>query len=127
MLSGLPHLTRWIFSFVFGIFNQYQTCIQTDHFRKLATGLCKQFSNFWVCIHYSIFKNFFLLGTIGVGILTVCLAYTGCNTELAITVLFMTITLQGTITAGPYASAVDMTPNFSSELISFSFESFSFG
>ncbi|KAK7573609.1 hypothetical protein V9T40_010800 [Parthenolecanium corni] len=92
VLSGLPHLSRWIFSFIFGICNQYQTCIKTEHFRKLATGLC----------------------TIGVGLLTLCLAFTGCNTELAIVVLFVTITLQGTVTSGPYATAIDMTPNFSS-------------
>ncbi|XKL69073.1 hypothetical protein PGB90_006842 [Kerria lacca] len=89
--SGIPHLARWIFAFVFGIFGQYQHCMKTSTIRKLATGMC----------------------TIGVGIFTIGLAFSGCNTILAITFLTITTTLQGGFSAGPLSAIIDMSPNFS--------------
>lgn len=92
--SGLPHLSRWIFALVFGIFTQYQSFMNVTTVRKLATTLC----------------------TIGVSIIMLGLVFPKCGKEATVTLLIIAITLQGAIPAGPYANVIDLSPNFSSVL-----------
>lgn len=51
-------------------------------------------------------------GTIGVGIIVFIISFSGCNVTLAITLLLVAVTLQGTIPAGPMAVLIDLSPNF---------------
>ncbi|KAL6953695.1 hypothetical protein U1Q18_051262, partial [Sarracenia purpurea var. burkii] len=57
-----------------------------------------------------------ILGTIGVGITILVISFSGCNVMLAVSMLILAVTLQGTIPAGPMAKIIDMSPNFSGVL-----------
>lgn len=55
-------------------------------------------------------------GTIGVGILIGVLAFSGCNTNFALIILLLTITVQGAHSAGPLSASIDLAPNFSGKV-----------
>ncbi|XP_065204361.1 sialin-like [Planococcus citri] len=91
IFSGIPHLTRWIFAYIFGIVTQHQKAVSIGRIRMLATTLC----------------------TIGVGMTILIISFSGCNVMVAVIMLIVAVTLQGTIPAGPMAKVIDMSPNFS--------------
>ncbi|XP_030560792.1 sialin [Drosophila novamexicana] len=92
-LSGMPHLMRMIFAYVFSMFADY--LLRTDRLsrtnvRKLATGVC--------C---------------GVkGLVVLALAYFGYNATAAIVLVAVATMFHGAVSSGPLASMVDLSPNY---------------
>lgn len=92
-LSGLPHLMRMLFAYVFSIFADY--LLRTDkmsrtNVRKLATFIC--------------------CGT--KGLIVLALAYFGYNATAAIVLVTVATMLHGAVSSGPLASMVDLSPNY---------------
>uniref|UniRef100_A0A1I8NQV3 Major facilitator superfamily (MFS) profile domain-containing protein n=1 Tax=Stomoxys calcitrans TaxID=35570 RepID=A0A1I8NQV3_STOCA len=93
LLSGLPHLVRMIFAYVFSLFADY--LLRTEkmsrtNVRKLAT----------------------VISCILNGLTVVALAYFGHNATAAIVFLTMATMLHGAVSSGALASIVDISPNF---------------
>ncbi|KAH8333412.1 hypothetical protein KR074_007908, partial [Drosophila pseudoananassae] len=92
-LSGLPHLMRMLFAYVFSMFADY--LLRTDRLsrtnvRKLATFTC--------C---------------GVkGLIVLALAYFGYNATAAIVLVTVATMFHGAVSSGPLASMVDLSPNY---------------
>ncbi|KAM8711619.1 hypothetical protein ACLKA7_012174 [Drosophila subpalustris] len=92
-LSGMPHLMRMIFAYIFSMFSDY--LLRTDRLsrtnvRKLATGVC--------C---------------GVkGVVVLALAYFGYNATAAIVLVAVATMFHGAVSSGPLASMVDLSPNY---------------
>lgn len=62
-------------------------------------------------------KKWIFAGTLGVGIIVFIISYSGDNVVLSATLLVIAVTLQGTIPAGPMATLMDMSPNFSGKFL----------
>ncbi|XP_075163502.1 sialin-like [Haematobia irritans] len=93
IFSGLPHLLRMIFAYLFSLMADYllrREKLSRTNVRKLATGIS--------CI-----LN---------GLMMLALAYFGTNAILAITFVCLAIMFQGSGTSGPLSSMVDIAPNF---------------
>ncbi|KAH8296929.1 hypothetical protein KR044_001081, partial [Drosophila immigrans] len=92
-LSGMPHLMRMLFAYVFSMFADY--LLRTDRLsrtnvRKLATAVC--------C---------------GVkGLVVLALAYFGYNATAAIVLVAVATMFHGAVSSGPLASMVDLSPNY---------------
>ncbi|EDV36790.1 uncharacterized protein Dana_GF11776 [Drosophila ananassae] len=92
-LSGLPHLMRMLFAYVFSVLADY--LLRTDRLsrtnvRKLATFMC--------C---------------GVkGLIVLALAYFGYNATAAILLVTVATMFHGAVSSGPLASMVDLSPNY---------------
>lgn len=56
-----------------------------------------------------------LTGTIGQGFCMLALAYSGCNYQSAIVFLTLATAIHGTVSSGPLASFVDISPNYASK------------
>lgn len=98
LLSGIPHLMRMLFAYFFSIFGDYllkTNKMSTTNVRKLATFVC------------SIVKGLFVIG----------IAYSGCNTTMAVVFLTIATALHGAVSTGALASVVDLSPNFSGVLL----------
>lgn len=94
LLSGIPHLMRMLFAYFFSIFGDYllrTDRMSTTNVRKLATFVC------------SIVKGIFVIG----------IAYSGCNSTMAVVFLTIATALHGAVSTGALASVVDISPNFS--------------
>lgn len=94
LFSALPHLIRWIFSFIFAMFADYlikEEIMSVTNVRKLASFIC----------------------TIGVSLMLLLLIVFGENTLIAIIIMIVAVMLQGTVSTGPIASVIDTSPNFS--------------
>ncbi|EDW01400.1 sialin [Drosophila grimshawi] len=92
-LSGMPHLMRMIFAYIFSMLADY--LLRTDRLsrtkvRKLATAIC--------------------CGAKGVVVLA--LAYFGYNATAAIVLLTVATMFHGAVSSGPLASMVDLSPNY---------------
>ncbi|XP_017069533.1 sialin [Drosophila eugracilis] len=92
-LSGLPHLMRMLFAYVFSIFADY--LLRTDRLsrtnvRKLATFVCCGVKGLLVC----------------------ALAYFGYNATAAIVLVTLATMFHGAVSSGPLASMVDLSPNY---------------
>jgi hypothetical protein len=59
-------------------------------------------------------------GTIGQGLFTLGLAFSGCNATAAIVLSTAATAVSGAVTTGPLASFIDISPNFASEFHSLS-------
>lgn len=94
LLSGLPHLMRMAFAFVFSLFGDYlltKELMSRTNVRKLAGTFCL------------IVNGLFVIG----------LAYSGCNSTAAISLLVAATAMHGAVSTGPLASLIDISPNFS--------------
>lgn len=94
LLSGIPHLMRMLFAYFFSIYGDYllrTDKMSTTNVRKLATFVC------------SIIKGLFVIG----------IAYSGCDSIMAIVFLTIATALHGAVSTGALASVVDISPNFS--------------
>lgn len=69
--------------------------MSTTNVRKMATFVC------------SIVKGLFVIG----------IAYSGCNSIMAVAFLTIATTLHGAVSTGALASVVDISPNFSGVLL----------
>lgn len=52
-----------------------------------------------------------------IGLLSIALAYTGCNSLAAVVFLTMASTIQGAVAAGPLANILDISPNYASVIM----------
>jgi len=94
--SGVPHLTRFLFSLFLsfaidslmatGLYSR--TCV-----RKISTNIC----------------------TVVQASLIVALVYSGCDQLLVNGFLLLAMTVSGAATSGPLSIMVDLSPNFASE------------
>ncbi|XP_037717338.1 sialin [Drosophila subpulchrella] len=92
-LSGLPHLMRMLFAYVFSMLADY--LLRTDRMsrtnvRKLATFICCGVKGFVV----------------------LALAYFGYNATAAIVLVTLATMFHGAVSSGPLASMVDLSPNY---------------
>ncbi|KAF5279363.1 hypothetical protein FQA39_LY05473 [Lamprigera yunnana] len=97
-LSGLPYFGRILFAYVFSILGDYlmtRDKLSRLNVRKLAT----------------------LVSSFGQGLCMIGLAYSGCNSLMAITFLSVAITIHGAVSTGPLANLVDLSPNYASVLM----------
>ncbi|XP_039298715.1 sialin [Nilaparvata lugens] len=95
VLSGLPHLSRWLMSLSSAFVADYllrNNKMSRTNVRKLATSVC------------TIFQGVLILG----------LAFTGCNSLLAVILVVAATGANGTVSSGPLACIVDLSPNFAS-------------
>nr|XP_023015178.1 sialin [Leptinotarsa decemlineata] len=93
ILSGLPHVFRMLWSYIFSMFGDYllrSNMMSRTNVRKFATFICCGI------------QGLFMLG----------LAYSGCNRNAAIIFLTLAVASNGAVSTGPLASMVDTTPNY---------------
>lgn len=91
--SGMPHIIRWAFSFGFSMICDRlvkSNTMSMTNVRKMATA----FSN--------ILQGFFILG----------ICYSGCNSAVAVIMLFCATAVNGAVSSGALASVVDIAPNY---------------
>lgn len=94
LLAGVPHLFRMVFAYCFSTFADW--LLKTDritrsNLRKLAGSFC--------CIINGIF--------------VVGLAFSGCNATMAIIFVILATGCHGTVSTGPLANVLDISPNYS--------------
>lgn len=94
--SGVPHLTRFLFSL--GLSFAVDSLMSTGLYsrtcvRKISTNIC----------------------TVVQAILIVALVYSGCDQLLVNGFLLLAMTVSGASTSGPLSIMVDLSPNFASE------------
>ncbi|KAF2878881.1 hypothetical protein ILUMI_27289, partial [Ignelater luminosus] len=97
-LSGMPHLLRMLFAYIFSLFGDYllsRDKMSRTNVRKLATFVC--------CV--------------GQGFCLLALAYSDCNYSMAIIFLTAATAIHGAVSTGPLASLVDISPNYASILL----------
>ncbi|KAL7630250.1 UNVERIFIED_CONTAM: hypothetical protein RMT77_019607 [Armadillidium vulgare] len=96
-LSGFPYLGMWIFSLLISVIADFSTrrrILNVTWVRKLAT----------------------LIAHGGPGICLFCLSFVECNRSWTVTLLFISITLQGGIYTGWLINHIDIAPNFAGTL-----------
>ncbi|XP_034245909.1 sialin [Thrips palmi] len=101
VLSGLPHLVRMLFAWLFselGDFLLRRGLMSRTNVRKLATFFCDVVQ----------------------GLLILFLTFTGCNSVAAIICLTAATAAHGSVSTGPLASMVDISPNFASIILGIS-------
>lgn len=94
ILSGLPHLMRMAFAYIFSMLGDYlltKKYMSRTNVRKLAGTVCL------------LVNAMFVIG----------LAYSGCNSTAAILMLVMATAAHGAVSTGPLASLIDLSPNYS--------------
>ncbi|XP_052873065.1 sialin-like [Anopheles cruzii] len=97
-LSGIPHLCRMLFAYVFSIVGDYllkNELMSRTGVRKMGGTMC--------CV----VNGFFVLG----------LAYSGCNSALATIFLTLATAVHGAVSTGPLANLVDMSPRYAGILL----------
>ncbi|XP_072398707.1 sialin-like isoform X1 [Diabrotica undecimpunctata] len=97
-LSGMPHIFRIIFSYIFSMFGDF--LLRTEklgrsNVRKLATLCCNGLQ----------------------GVFMLALAYSGCDKVTAITMLSLAVAVNGAVSTGALATLVDISPNYSAILL----------
>ncbi|XP_053669046.1 sialin [Anopheles marshallii] len=98
LLSGIPHLCRMLFAYVFSIVGDHllkHELMSRTGVRKMGGALC--------C-----FVN---------GIFVFILAYCGCNSFMATIFLTLATTVHGAVSTGPLANLVDMSPRYAGILL----------
>ncbi|KAK3919329.1 Vesicular glutamate transporter 2.2 [Frankliniella fusca] len=101
LLSGLPHLMRMLFAWVFSELGDYllrKGLLSRTNVRKLATFFCDVVQ----------------------GLLILFLTFSGCNAIAAIVFLTAATAAHGSVSTGPLASIVDISPNFCSIILGIS-------
>ncbi|XP_022176320.1 sialin-like [Myzus persicae] len=91
--SGMPHIIRWAFSFGFSTICDRlvkSKRMSMTNVRKIATVFC------------NILQGLFIMG----------LCYSGCNSVVAVIMLFSATAVNGAISSGALASVVDIAPNY---------------
>lgn len=101
LLSGVPHILRMAFSIALSIWLDY--LLRT---KKMSRSNVRKLAVFIDCIIS--------------GILTIGLAYTGCNYTIAFLLITLAMTMLGAQSSGPLASMVDLAPKYSSVLLGIS-------
>ncbi|XP_063977912.1 sialin-like [Diachasmimorpha longicaudata] len=100
LLSGLPHVLRMIFSYLYSILSDW--LLRT---KKMS--------------HQNVRKLANLVTTGGGAIFTLGLSFSGCQPILAIIFMMAGTAINGAVSAGTLAVFVDLSPNFASVLLGF--------
>ncbi|XP_063910758.1 sialin [Zophobas morio] len=98
LLSGLGHVFRTTWSYLSGLLGDYllrTNKMSRTNVRKLATAGC----------------------TIGQGLCMLGLAYSGCDYTWAVIWLSAAVAMNGSVSTGPLASVVDISPNYASVIL----------
>jgi Na(+)-dependent inorganic phosphate cotransporter len=98
LLSGLGHVLRTTWSYMSGLLGDYllrTNRMSRTNVRKLATAGC----------------------TIGQGVCMLALAYSGCDYTWAVVWLSAAVAMNGSVSTGPLASMVDISPNYASVIL----------
>uniref|UniRef100_A0A182KC62 Major facilitator superfamily (MFS) profile domain-containing protein n=1 Tax=Anopheles christyi TaxID=43041 RepID=A0A182KC62_9DIPT len=101
LLSGIPHLCRMLFAYVFSIAGDHllkHELMSRTGVRKMGGTLC--------CVVNGIF--------------VFILASSGCNSLMATIFLTLATTVHGAVSTGPLANLVDMSPRYAGILLGFS-------
>ncbi|XP_035901461.1 sialin [Anopheles stephensi] len=101
LLSGIPHLCRMLFAYVFSIVGDHllkHELMSRTGVRKMGGTLC--------CVVNGIF--------------VFVLACSGCNSLMATIFLTLATTVHGAVSTGPLANLVDMSPRYAGILLGFS-------
>uniref|UniRef100_A0A182WF31 Major facilitator superfamily (MFS) profile domain-containing protein n=1 Tax=Anopheles minimus TaxID=112268 RepID=A0A182WF31_9DIPT len=101
LLSGIPHLCRMLFAYVFSIVGDHllkHELMSRTGVRKMGGTLC--------CLVNGIF--------------VFVLACSGCNSFMATIFLTLATTVHGAVSTGPLANLVDMSPRYAGILLGFS-------
>uniref|UniRef100_A0A1S4H6N8 Major facilitator superfamily (MFS) profile domain-containing protein n=1 Tax=Anopheles gambiae TaxID=7165 RepID=A0A1S4H6N8_ANOGA len=101
LLSGIPHLCRMLFAYVFSIVGDHllkHELMSRTGVRKMGGTLC--------CVVNGIF--------------VFILASSGCNSLMATIFLTLATTVHGAVSTGPLANLVDMSPRYAGILLGFS-------
>ncbi|XP_043462317.1 sialin isoform X2 [Leptopilina heterotoma] len=100
VLSGLPHVLRMLFSYIFGMLSDWllkTKKLTLTEVRKLATFMC------------TIFQGFLTLG----------LGSSGCHSNLAIIFMMTGTAVNGAVSSGTLATFVDLSSNYASVILGF--------
>ncbi|PNF40123.1 hypothetical protein B7P43_G10001 [Cryptotermes secundus] len=100
-LSGIPHLTRVCFAVLMSFLGDYllrKDFMSRTNVRKMAAAAC----------------------TIGQGLFTLGLSFSGCNATAAIVFSTVATAVSGAVSTGPLASFIDISPNFASVMLGIS-------
>lgn len=95
ILSGLPHLLKMIFAYYYSKFADY--LLRTERMSRRN-----------VRIMSGIISNAVF------GLFTLVVAYSGCNTIVAIVFSTIAVMFNGAFSASAFANVADLSPNFSS-------------
>uniref|UniRef100_A0A182P9F4 Major facilitator superfamily (MFS) profile domain-containing protein n=1 Tax=Anopheles epiroticus TaxID=199890 RepID=A0A182P9F4_9DIPT len=101
LLSGIPHLCRMLFAYVFSIVGDHllkRELMSRTGVRRMGGTLC--------CVVNGIF--------------VLILASSGCNSLMATIFLTLATTVHGAVSTGPLANLVDMSPRYAGILLGFS-------
>lgn len=93
-LSGLPHFLRMSFAYFFSKWCDSmlrQNKISRTNIRKLACALCTSINSIFV----------------------LALAFSGCNTWMAVACVTSATMIHGAVSTGPLANVIDIAPNYS--------------
>ncbi|XP_014298536.2 sialin isoform X1 [Microplitis demolitor] len=100
LFSGLPHILRMLVSYFYSILSDW--LLRT---KKLSLKNVRKLAN--------------MVTTGGGAILTLGLAFSGCQPTLAIFFMMTGTAVNGAVSAGTLANLVDLSPNFASVLLGF--------
>uniref|UniRef100_A0AAG5DIP9 Major facilitator superfamily (MFS) profile domain-containing protein n=1 Tax=Anopheles atroparvus TaxID=41427 RepID=A0AAG5DIP9_ANOAO len=98
LLSGIPHLCRMLFAYVFSLVGDRllkRELMSRTGVRKMGGTMC--------CVVNGAF--------------VFALAYSGCNSLMAIIFLTLATTVHGAVSTGPLANLVDMSPRYAGILL----------
>lgn len=101
ILSGLPYILKMIFGYIFAIVCDYSLRtkkLSFENVRKLGIIFCS-------IIH---------------GVFIVAIGCSGCNIVFVLVFLILAVSMHGAVSAGPLASIIDMSPNFSDIILGIS-------
>lgn len=101
ILSGIPHICRMIFAYIFSVIGDYllqRNLMSRTNVRKMGGTFC--------CV----VNGFFVLA----------LAYSGCNSMAAILFLTLATMVHGAVSTGPLANIIDMSPKYAGILLGIS-------
>ncbi|ETN57893.1 sodium-dependent phosphate transporter [Anopheles darlingi] len=101
LLSGIPHLCRMLFAYVFSIIGDHLL----KHELMSRTGVRKMGGTMCCVVN---------------GIFVFALANSGCNSLMATIFLTLATTVHGAVSTGPLANLVDMSPRYAGILLGFS-------
>ncbi|XP_058117294.1 sialin [Anopheles ziemanni] len=98
LLSGIPHLCRMLFAYCFSLLGDRllkRELMSRTGVRKMGGTMC--------CVVNGLF--------------VFALAYSGCNSLMAIIFLTLATAVHGAVSTGPLASLVDMSPRYAGILL----------
>lgn len=97
-LSGFPHFLRMGFAYFFSKWCDSmlrENKVPRSQIRKLACALCTSINSIFI----------------------LALAYSGCNSLLAVCCVAFATMIHGAVSSGPLANVIDISPNYSGVIL----------